>query len=312
MSIVILTRSPRPNFFSVEFWKGLIKKLFGRSRGPQAVTASWVRGFTELGVEFKLNPSEREITANDVVLVNESLAALCWAISAKKHGRISHLFAGPNFVVLPSDAGGIMKDEVIEKFLFPSPWTRDLFIAKDSSFAGRIEICPAGVMVPKLKEVQKDVDCLLFVKNQDEYVTASAIEKELRKKGISYLRLDYGSFKQKEYFDCLDRCHFMVYLTYSESQGLALQEAWARNIPTYVWNRGYMEHSGEKWYAKKASAPLLDDLTGRFFSDLTEFNHGIMSFVSALYQFKPRQAVLDNYSDKVCASNLLNLIDYHE
>jgi hypothetical protein len=118
--------------------------------------------------------------------------------------------------------------------------------------------------------------------------------------------LEYGQFKQAEYFSLLAQCRFEIYLSESESQGLAMFEAWARNIPTLVWERGFWQTEKYYWQGMTAS-PYLSDKAGMRFADFAEFQRIFREFVTR--PFSPRDYVSENFTNAICAKKYLEILN---
>ena len=88
----------------------------------------------------------------------------------------------------------------------------------------------------------------------------------------------------------------MIYLSVSESQGLAMFEAWARNVSTLVWEKGEYEGDG-KSISGKISAPYLTDQVGLAFSSVEDFSRQLEVFLK--FGFNPRKYVEENFSNKI-------------
>ncbi len=308
MPFVILTKSPQTGLLDRERIGSFYRRLFNVSRGPQAVTSSLVRGLSEIGFEFTVNPRSGKLFENAPVFVNESIAALKWGIGAKKAGLIKQLIAGPNLVVLPTEKEAVLSAPEIDLILQPSDWVRDLYISLNPALAGKIRVWPAGVELPPESGAKKRDLVLIFNKLPPAARLPEKISGFLRKLDVKYEQIDYGRFGRGDYFKALDSARVMIYLSDSESQGIALAEAWARNVPTLVYNRGYMEYNGFKWYDKKISAPYLSAYTGLFFGGADDFETRFSDFWNNLSVYTPRQYVSDNLTDKICAQKFLELV----
>jgi len=348
MKIVILTRPPK-NFFTVfsfyliDWAKNLAKEvLFIPNYGPEAVLGSLIRGFKILKVDYQLNPPARDIS--DIVCVVSGVNALRWAIEAKKQGKIKKIIAGPNLVITPEDAGGILLDEVIDLVIVPSQWVKDFYASFDKtqnnadinrpqnsadtkqkdadskqfqrdsacyqrnsvSFKDKIRVWPAGVEIcPESKE--KREGCLIYKKNVDENLF-NFILKYLKSQNINYKIIEYGRYKKEKYFEILNKVKFMIYLSESESQGLALQEAWIRNVPTLVWDGGYWQCGKYKWQGS-SSAPYLTKDCGMFFKGKEDFINKFETFLKNLPNFQPREYSLENFTDETATKNYLKIIN---
>ena len=101
MKLNILTKKP---YSIVTTFKNLLHPL----RGPQAVLDSLCKGLDELNIDYTLNPK----TVSDTVVVLQNTNALQMAIDLKKQGKIKQLLAGPNIVITPKDANGILENPV--------------------------------------------------------------------------------------------------------------------------------------------------------------------------------------------------------
>ncbi len=300
--ITILTHSP--HVFSKEYVKAKIKKIFNNKRGPAAVAESLKRGLTELGIPHQFNPSLSNIS--DTVHVLSGIGALRTAIELKKQGKIKKLIAGPNTVVFPEEHDYIMLDNAIDAVLEPSQWTYDCYVAGDERYKEKIKIWPAGVADSNQQSSRNYNHCVIYQKNAPENVL-NEVAKVLKEKNITYTLLAYGSFEQKEYYTALLKSDFAIHLSASESQGIALQEAWIRDVPTLVWNPGIWVSGNHSWKDPKISAPYLTDEAGRFFSN----EHSaqlIHTFIADVKKFTPRVYCQRTLTDKVCAQKYIDIL----
>lgn len=308
MSVIILTKPPKLSPFSLQTYK----KFFKKDRGPQGVTSSVIRGLKMLNKDYLVNPKEDKIAAADTLWVNESIEALKWAIEyKKKYEKTKHLklVVGPNLVVIPDEHDGIIYNDAIDIILQPSQWTRDFYLKYNPSLESKIKIWPTGVHDPFEKNPlpEKKDYLVLYQKNATEELFKK-IARRLDSENINYYLVRYGSFKQTSYFSLLEKAKGMIYLPTSESQGLAIQEAWIRDVPTLVWDRGYWEKGAVKFEAKKISCPLLTDETGVTFHGENDFAEKLEHFMAQIPHFKARNYSLKNLTDKVTTQKFLAII----
>ncbi len=310
MILVILTISPDISL-SDRVWQRLkkfIRNHFFFYGGPQSVLDSLTRGLKSLKVDYKLNPRVKDIPLGAFVGVLNNVKALKWAVEAKKAGKIKKIIAGPNIVVLPHDGDGIIKDTAIDVIILPSQWSKDFWVSLVPELKNKIKVWPAGTEIPPLSSKLKN-GCLIYKKRVDEKLFSELL-KYLEGQNINYKILRYGRYKHEDYFRLLEESEFMIWLSQSESQGLALCEAWMRNVPTLVWNRGFMEYKNYKWYNEKISAPYLTDETGMFFKDIDDFKEKLPVFLKKMRAggFRPREYAVQNFSDETAAKKYLELI----
>lgn len=305
MSLIILTKSPKISLFSQESYKRILAKILNRNRGPKAVTSSLLRGLKSINYPYKLNPRADEINDDDTIWVNESLEALKWAVKSKENNK---LIIGPNLVITPLDRNGIICDDSIDIILQPSEWTKNFYISIKPALSEKIKVWPAGVEIPDLIQTPKIIDVLIYIKNYPKNNLLEKIKMCLINKNMTFDLVVYGKFKQSDYFNKLQKSKSLIYISNSESQGLSIQEAWARNIPTLALDQNIFKYKQYHFPSIHISAPYLNDQAGMFFN-FNNFNEVFAKFWNNLNGFTPREYVINNLSDKVCAQKFINIIN---
>lgn len=283
--------------------KNRVKRLLGRVRGPAQVFHSLIQGFNELKVFYNIN--DRTPPSGITACVLSGSKTLTWAIAKKQAGVINKIIAGPNIVINPLDFGGVLTHSAVDKIIVPSEWVKDFYIKAVPGLTGKIEIWAAGVDVPGEINMKKEIDFIVFNKiGRRELFTQ--IVGLLQTQKFKFKIIKYGQFHQREYFQMLADAKSLIYLSASESQGLALFEAWARNVPTLVWEAGTFEREGIK-VSGKISAPYLSSQAGLSFKNFSDFQQCLPAFISAA--FTPRQYVMENFNHKISARKYLDLIE---
>lgn len=281
--------------------KRWLKKISGRGfGGPLAVERSLIAGLKELGQPFYLNQPSH---TGGVACVLNGVETLKWALEQKQKGIISKIIAGPNLVVTPLEAGGILQDKAIDIVVVPGRWVKDFYISLAPGLLGRVEVWPAGVDVPNLETNEKKYDALIYNKLK-ENTLAENIGSYLSSLGKNVIRLDYGKFSQQEYFNLISQSKILVYLSESESQGLAIFEAWARGVPSLVWERNLFTYQNYRLTTKAASEYVTEQV-GLPFCDAEDFKKRYNEVSNK--GLDPRGFVLANYSDARAAENYLKI-----
>lgn len=302
----ILTRPPKIFFKgALKYYVARVATVFGRVRGPTSVLISLKRGLSEISCLHKTNAP---LNANQIVHVASNIEALRYAIKAKKVGRIKKLVAGPNLVIFPNDHEGIIKSPEIDGYLVPSIWVKEMYKKISPVLGDKIHLWPAGVSIPdQYKKNTSPQRVLIFRKNipSDLYQSIISI---LLKHNIKIEVLKYGIFTQKKYFKALRHADFMVYLQEVESQGLALQEAWARNIPTLVWNKGEYTYPNGITVTGNVSAPYMTEHCGVLFTGKTDFEEKLKIFLRKFESFEPRKYCEEELSDKASATKYVKIL----
>jgi hypothetical protein len=147
----------------------------------------------------------------------------------------------------------------------------------------------------------KAQNIMIFNKNKNSTL-ANQIRDFVNSQGLKVKLETYGKIKHKNYLENLKITRLMIYISGSESQGLAMFEAWMANVPTLVWNRGYLKYKNYKWQGN-TSAPYLNQATGRYFKDFEDFKQVFNQFLTQ--NFSPRLWVLNNATDKISAEKFI-------
>lgn len=272
--------------------------------GPESVIRSLTVGLTGLKTPHQLNPWFWKVSAT--VGVVAGVDSLKWALAAKQKGFIRTIVAGPNIVMTPLDEHGLLQNQAINKIVVPSQWNKEWWLTFDQALASLIIPWPAGVEDRGPGRDSKGF-CLIYAKNVDEKIFRSIIDTLWEHK-YSIVVSQYGQFKQAEYFRLLGKARFIVYLNQSESQGLALTEAWMANVPTLVWNRGYFEYQGKRFEDATVAAPYLSAECGLTFKDEADFEGKLIEFKERYDSLHPRDYALAHFTDLHAARNYLAIL----
>ncbi|CAK7052144.1 MAG: hypothetical protein DELT_01091 [Desulfovibrio sp.] len=213
---------------SLQCLKACVKRPIG---GHYAVTRSLLAGLKQNGVPFSYNSP---FLPSGTVLALAGLETLKFAIEQKKAGRIRFLAAGPNICVLPSQCDFLVADTAVDLYLVNSEWTLRAYAEDCPVLRGRLAVWPAGVDPAfwARRSAPQTRNCLLYVKS--EQAPLAAVKDVLRKVGITAEVIRYGEYDQHSFKALLEASDCMIYLGDSESQGIALAEAWAMDVATFV------------------------------------------------------------------------------
>ncbi len=323
--IIVLTRPPF--FWSKERFKDIIKKIIYRKRGPSAVIEGLQEGLREIAhfgsIPVLFDPKIKNIKETDIVHVLKGHETLRFCIDLKRAGKIKKLVAGPLIVVAPEEQNSIIADDAIDLILLPSKWPRDYYISRFPKLESRIKIWASGVKDPfaKLgsssdKESNPDNKAASQTNNKPFVIYdkipgeahAVDISNRLQAKNIQTKVFTYGSFDQRDFFSALDNSAGMIYLSLSESQGLALQEAWIRDVPTFVVKNNTWYHKTDTWSDEQINAPYLTSETGLFFKDPDDLEKIINQYRESKISFNPRQYCLTKFTNTESAKTYLQIV----
>ena len=293
--------------FIFKLIKHIICSLFFKKKigGHYAVTRSLIYGLKSNNIQFDLN-SNFIIRSTTIVL--SGVDTLQFAISQKKKGNIHFLVAGPNISVLPSFDKNILAAKEVDICLVPSTWVKEEYEKDCPELLGRIRIWAAGVderyWLPRKKFSFDAPKALIYIKNTD--ISLNSIEKILKYFKIQYKTIYYGKYTSNQYKELLQWCNFVIVLSRSESQGIALAEAWAMNVPTFSWNPGKLLY-GNHLYLNITSAPYITAQTGATWKTSHEL-YVLLDKFCKKNTYSPRSWVLQHMTDSISANELIDII----
>jgi hypothetical protein len=97
-------------------------------------------------------------------------------------------------------------------------------------------------------------------------------------------------------------CDFSVFISEKETQGIALAEAWAMNVPTLCWD-SFSSNMEGMVLMPTSSCPYLTRQTGARWRSVDDLRQLIYLYEKSY--FSPRNWVISHMSDKVSAASLL-------
>jgi hypothetical protein len=276
--------------------------------GHFAVTRSVVEGLRRIGADFNFNPqSIGEVARVVYAPANEALRqAAAW----KREGRIDCLVAGPVNALAPTEEAGVLTLPEIDGLIVASGWVRELYRESAPAVFGKCRPCPCGVDADVWKPAiggSRD-HAVVFWKSGPESWCAD-VEAIVADHGWRPVRVRYGSYDTPQYRAALDHASVAVFLSAFETQGLALAEAWAMNVPTLVWNPCERAEWRGWSFTAASSAPYLSAATGLFWRSLDDLAAALVQVRRDAGAFRPREWVLAHMTDAVCARQLLTVVE---
>lgn len=273
--------------------------------GHQDVIDSFLRGSAAYqDVEIRVNPS-RKLAEGSVVYVPSGWKALRDAIALKRAGKIAKLITGPVGDHI-DDYNSIILDESIDVCVVPCQWYKEKCeqeaVSKNLRF-DNIRVWPVGVDHERWTPLNAKLDvqagkALIYIKGRGASVLA-LVEDAVRSSGIEYQKIFCGSHVPDDYKAKLEWCDFVIYLGYSETQGLALAQAWAMNRPTLVYEPDTITSLGLE------AAPYLTSDTGKRWKNVEE----LKLLLHDMPAFSPRRWVLEHQTNAIAFGNFLRIVE---
>lgn len=246
--------------------------------GHQDVVSSFLKGSVSYpDAEILINPDRKEVEGSSVYIPG-NWRALRDSIPLREKGIIKKLAAGPNVCTSPAMHDSLAINKSIDVYLVASDWVLKIFSAMSDNKMN-IKVWPAGVDHLTWKPERETPDeafskSLIYVKQSGQMILPQ-VENTLRMLSKEIRIINYGHHIPSDYKTALEWCDFAVVLGESETQGLALSQAWSMNRPTLVYNNpDFLKYTavvhGLKRTFDSSMAPYMTEATGRFWNNIDE------------------------------------------
>jgi hypothetical protein len=280
--------------------------------GHYALVRSVVVGLQAIGADFNFNP-RRACDVGRAVYAPEN-AALRQAAGFKRQGRVEYLVAGPVNAMFPDENGSVLLMPEIDRLIVACEWMKGLYHDAPALVA-KSRVCPCGVDVDFWKprrQRDRPKTALIYWKSGDADF-CGGVEAVLRRCGLEPRRIrsghgEHAHFSSEQFRSLLDEAVVGVFLSAFETQGIALAEAWAMDVPTLAWDpRGIATWRGRS-FQSGSSAPYLTPATGRLWQSLDELEPLVRETLAVRESFRPREWVLEHMTDAICSAALYGII----
>lgn len=275
-----------------------------KKRGPQIGIRDTQRGLAHAKVERRYNPLwENEniwIPAGDLKHVSNL---------PKYPTKGCKFIYGPNIhLENPKNIEYIDHFEV--KFLVPSSWVKK--VAEKYLKNAQIEIYPYGISIPNDKLDKERNRILIYLKqfnSSEKSKSQVGIVKNFASSlGMKLEIFEYGKYSRKDFIESLKLAKFAVWFGSTESQGLALLEAWSHNVPTLVRRaNNWIDHDGEIFYAE--AAPYLNAKRGIYSQTELLTWKDLQYFHAKLSTFNPQESLIGDLDLSTSAERFCKLFE---
>ncbi len=263
--------------------------------GPYKVFANLVKGLDKIGYPYVINC---DLNATKRLWIHDDITALRYMQHSKAYKVV-----GPNlFIMPPGIPQGIRFEHCL--YLHPCEWAARLW-----EYVGfndcSILPWPVGIDTDEFQPStlpQSERRVMVYHKERDIQELVPILES-LHALKVPYWLVLYGQYNEHEYKDLLSKTSFIVWHGRHESQGIALQEALACDVPILVCDaislaqaRSTYVFSSELSKFPVTAAPYFDHTCGIKITDLSELRTSIERMVNKKKSFHPREYVLKNLS----------------
>lgn len=270
-------------------------------------------GLDRLGVPYRTNIPFADLKEDDRIAV---LGRGRYALQG--YDRPNPVVAGIGLMTHPSEWPTLCEDYPVVRYLQHSEWTNAIY---QRYYGERCAIWPVGIdtqaWVPAASG--KDLDVLLYDKvqwNRPAAVPAllQPVRAGLERRGLKFAELRYGGYDEPDFRSLLARSRAMIFLSESESQGIAYQECLASGVPVFAWDQGWwLDPNRFRWgdpAVPATSVPYFDARCGARFRDIEAFEESFDAFFGKVLrsEYDPRAYILEHLTVELCSQRLLGLL----
>lgn len=268
--------------------------------GPKKVIENLKKSLLKENIDYAIN--EDKYSLNFLLHYDD--------IAYKKHENLEHssCFIGPQFWPF-GHLADFLRDNpsYYNQLIVPSQWVKNLHCSKLGFKEDKVSIWPVGIEIPDLNK-NIEFDCLVYFKNRNPQELQQALDF-LSSKNLTYKVIKYGEYKEQDFYCLLNSCRFSILIDSTESQGIAMQEVMAYNVPLLVWDVKTWNHMGQEYEIEATSVPYWSSSCGEKFFDFQELDLTFEKFYGNLDSYTPRQFVEENISFSRSVKTLLEIMN---
>jgi hypothetical protein len=268
------------------------------TNGPAKVVHNLIKGLDIIKYPYIIN---KALNSAPLLWIHDDLEAYLRINQLDERIKI---LVGPNFAFPP------LTDKLKPRFVLlqPSAWARD-FCLKFRYDQGPVEAWATGIDVADFSASTKaKTKVLIYFKERYPWELDFAVSI-LAGKGLDFEIIRYGNYKESDYKNLLSQSKYIIWIGRQESQGIALQEALASDVPIIVWDVKNIGHwqplfkhnlnffsPAERAYDKTTSAPYFSDKCGRIILEKEQLAEMVDYFETNRHNFQPREYLASELS----------------
>jgi hypothetical protein len=279
---------------------------FDQNNPPAPMTGCWKvfnnlkMGLEQLNIDFSVNVAGDVNGCLDGESLNDNLP--------------EKTLVGPEIMVLPTEMPDLWGKW--KYWTQPSQWVIDYMRQFDETRENDMFVWPVGVDTERFNSQGRgafEYDCFIYYKNVTKQTPESKlrfIENELKQRGLKYLTFSYGSYGEDALMNATKKCRFGIFVTGTESQGLAVMEVMSSGVPIYIFDEKTFLY-GEYTFSNEnvSSCPFFDTSCGVKSKDST-FATFDKEFLPNVGKFKPREFVVNNHSLRHGAQRYVDILTH--
>jgi hypothetical protein len=262
--------------------------------GPAKVFRNLARGLDLIGYPYVVN---RALDSTPRLWIHDDLVALRYAARSGAKAVV-----GPNLYVLPGD---VPADVDLRGALYvqPSAWVADLW--RTAGFTRcDLAVWPVGIDLDEFRPRNASTvrrEALIYHKLRPEDELQRIIAS-LDAASLPHRLIRYGSYAERDYVAALEGAALVVWHGRHESQGIALEEAMAMDVPILVCDVTRLSQEAGSSFPSSldavpvTAAPYFDATCGVRTYDLDDVGALALRMLDERASFSPRAFVEENLS----------------
>jgi hypothetical protein len=269
--------------------------------GCYKVCQNLVRGLKELNIETHTN---RLTPVLNGCLQNCAISQFA--------GLPPKTLIGPEIMVLPTERPRLFQQ--FKHWTQPSEWCVNHFKRYKETENNEMHVWPVGVDTEKFNDLNRgnfEYDCFVYFKDVTKQVTTKDLElviSQLNTRGLKHKVFVYGKYKEEEFIQGIKKSKFGIFLTGTESQGIAYLEVLSMGCPIYMIDtQEFLYESCRYTDPLISAAPYFDESCGvkTLSKSLgVEFD----TFINNLAKYQPRNYVVNNHTLKLGAQKYYDIL----
>ena len=289
--------------------------LFKNVSGPKKVVENLIKGLDKLGYPYVVN---KRLDACKRLYIHDDRIAF---LNILKIDRNVKIIAGPNIFNFSRDIpNNIGISRIV--YLQPFEWAKKFW---EYSGFNRcpLDVWATGIDIDEFKPSNQKKEFVLIyfkLRSNDEL---NYIEKTLQDKRIKYRIIKYNNYYEEGFKALLAKSRYIIWIGGAESQGIALQETLAANVPILIWDVFNVGHwvtdkktmslfsKEENQYSQLTCAEYFDERCGLKVKNLNQISSAIDFLENNFLKFQPRKYILENLSLGKKAKDLILLYEKH-
>lgn len=264
-----------------------------RTSGPKKVVSNLIKGLEKIGYPYVVNA---RLDACPRLWIHDDTDAL---LRVPKLKDVS-VIVGPNLYVNSREIPTGL-DLSTTLYVQPSSWAMNLWTQQ--GFLTPMSAWPVGIDTDAFAASTSPKEHVLVYFKKRSLEELAYAEALLSERSIPYEVVRYGTYDEGTYQDLLAKSRYVLWIGCPESQGIALEEALASNVPVLVWD------SSGTWGTDTGAttAPYFDDQCGIVIDEKNQLANAITQMEGALESFSPRSYVLENLTLEKQARDFVDL-----